>query len=83
MSLRDGVRNEYSRVWPLLDEKVFCMERAKLNKQRVCPKDEGVKAILRKANEWEKLELVKYEFFLCFSVVRKGATSVVFVILSC
>ena len=83
MSLRDGVRNEYSRVWPLLDEKVFCMERAKLNKQRVRPKDEGVKAILRKANEWEKLELVKYEFFLCFSVVRKGATTVVFVILSC
>ena len=58
MSLRDGVPNEYSRVWPLLDEKEFCMERAKLNKQRVRPKDEGVKAILRKANEWEKRELV-------------------------
>ena len=58
MSLRNGVQNEYSRVWPLLGEEEFCSERAKINKQRVHPKSEGFKASLARASRWEKGKIV-------------------------
>ena len=54
MSLKDGVPNKYSRVWPLLDEEEFCLERAILNRQRVRPKAEGIKATLSRASKWGK-----------------------------
>ena len=54
MSLKDGVPNKYSRVWPLLDEEEFCLERANLNRQRVRPKAEGIKATLSRASKWGK-----------------------------
>ena len=54
MSLKDGVPNRYSRVWPLLDEEEFCLERANLNRQRVRPKAEGIKVTLTRASKWGK-----------------------------
>ena len=54
MSLKDGVPNKYSRVWPLLDEEEFCLKRANLNRQRVYPKAEGIKATLSRASKWGK-----------------------------
>ena len=54
MSLKDGVPNRYSRVWPLLDEEEFSLERANLNRQRVRPKAEGMKATLPRASKWGK-----------------------------
>ena len=51
MSLTDGVQNVYSRVWPLLNEKEFCTERATVNKQVIHKKGGGLKNTLTKASE--------------------------------
>ena len=51
MSLTDGVQNVYSRVWPLLNEKEFCSERADVNKQVIHKKRGGLKNTLTKASE--------------------------------
>ena len=54
ISLKDGVPNRYSRVWPLLHEEEFCLEGANLNRLRVRPKAEGIKATLSRASKWGK-----------------------------
>ena len=58
ISLKDGVPNRYSRVWPLLHEEEFCLEGANLNRLRVRPKAEGIKATLSRASKWGKKNLL-------------------------
>ena len=50
LSLRDGVPNEYSRVWPLLTSTEFAAERAVVNKQRTCTKGKGFNRTLAAIN---------------------------------
>ena len=72
MSLAEGLQIEYSRVWPLLNEKEFCSERATVNKQVIHKKGKGLKNTITKVSESmsTKAELYPYSP-LCSQPSRK------------